>query len=59
VPKEQARINQQEVLAQEAQEAKEQDVELPGCVDHQPSSFEKRQALEHYKSPTLQNQLII
>ena len=25
--------------------------ELPECPDHRPSSFSKRQAPEHYKSP--------
>jgi hypothetical protein len=37
VPEEQARIDQQEVQAQEVQEAEE----LPECVDHQPSSFKR------------------
>jgi hypothetical protein len=41
VPEEQAEINQQEVKAQEVQEAEEQGEELPECVDHQPSSFER------------------
>jgi hypothetical protein len=41
VPEEQAGINQQEVQAQEAQEAEEQGEDLPECVDHQPISFEK------------------
>jgi hypothetical protein len=35
------------------QEAEEQGEELPECVDHQPSSFERGKAPEHYKSPTL------
>jgi hypothetical protein len=41
VPEEQARVDQQEVLAHELQEAEEQGEELPKCVDHQPSSFER------------------
>jgi hypothetical protein len=40
VPEEQAGVDQQEVPAQEVQEAEEQDEELPECVDHQSSSFE-------------------
>jgi hypothetical protein len=32
---------EQEVLAQEVQEAEEQGEELPEYVDHQPSSFER------------------
>jgi hypothetical protein len=40
VPKEQARVDQQEVPALEVQEAEEQDEELPECVDHQSNSFE-------------------
>jgi hypothetical protein len=41
VPEEQARVNQQEVPAQEVQEAGDQGEELPECVDHQPSYFER------------------
>jgi hypothetical protein len=40
-PEEQAGVDQQEVPAQEVQEAEEQGEELPECVDHQPSSFER------------------
>jgi hypothetical protein len=40
VSEEQAGIDQQEVPAQEVQEAEEQGEELPECVDHQPSFFE-------------------
>jgi hypothetical protein len=41
VPEEQAGVDQQEVLAQEVEEAEDQGMELPECVDHQPSSFER------------------
>jgi hypothetical protein len=41
VPKEQAGIDQQEVPAQEVQEAEDQGEELSECIDHQPSSFER------------------
>jgi hypothetical protein len=41
VSEEQAGIDQQEVQAQEVQEAEEQGEELSECVDHQPSSFER------------------
>jgi hypothetical protein len=41
VPEEQAGVDQQEVPAHEVQEAKEQGEELPECVDHQLSSFER------------------
>jgi hypothetical protein len=41
VPEKQAGVDQQEVPAQEVQEAEEQGEELPECVDHQPSSFER------------------
>jgi len=45
-PEDQEGGNQQEVLAPEVLapevlEDEEQDVELPECTDHQPSSFEK------------------
>jgi hypothetical protein len=33
VPEEEAEVDQQDVLAQEVQEAKEQGEELPECVD--------------------------
>jgi hypothetical protein len=38
--------------APEAPGAKEPSEELPKCVDHQPSSFERGKVLEHPKSPT-------
>jgi hypothetical protein len=41
VLKEQAEVITSRVPAQEMQEAKEQGKELPECVDHQPSSFER------------------
>jgi hypothetical protein len=41
VPEEQAGVDQQEVLAQEVQEAEDQGEELPECIDHQPSFFER------------------
>jgi hypothetical protein len=41
VPEEHARVDQQEVLAPKVQEAEEQGEELPECIDHQPSSFER------------------
>jgi hypothetical protein len=41
VPEEQAGVDQQEVLAPKVQEAEEQGEELPECIDHRPSSFER------------------
>jgi hypothetical protein len=41
VPEEHARIDQQEIQAQEVQEAEEQGEELFKCVDHQPSTFKR------------------
>jgi hypothetical protein len=41
VPEEQTWTDQQEPLAQEVPEEEEQGEELPECVDHQPSSFER------------------
>jgi hypothetical protein len=38
---EQAGTEPQEVQAQEVPEAEEQGEDLPECMDHQPSSFEK------------------
>ena len=41
VQEEQTRIDPQEVQAQEVPEKEEQGEDLPECVDHQPSSFER------------------
>ena len=41
VPEEQAGADPKEIKAQEVPEAKEPDEELPECVDHQLSSFER------------------
>jgi hypothetical protein len=41
VPEEQTWIDQQELQAQEVPEEEEQGEELPECVDHQPSLFER------------------
>ena len=41
VQKEQTRTDPQEVQAQEVPEEEEQGEDLPECVDHQPSSFER------------------
>jgi hypothetical protein len=41
VPEEQTWIDQQELQTQEVPEEDEQGEELPECVDHQPSSFER------------------
>ena len=41
VSEEQARVDPQEIQAQEVPEAKEPGEELSECVDHQPSSFER------------------
>jgi hypothetical protein len=42
VPKEQTGINPQELQAQEVPEEEEQGEDLSECVDHRPSSFERR-----------------
>jgi hypothetical protein len=36
-----ARVDPQETQAQEVPEVEEQEEDLPECVDHQPSSFER------------------
>jgi hypothetical protein len=41
VPEEQTRADPQDLQAQEVLEEEEQGEELPKCVDHQPSSFER------------------
>jgi hypothetical protein len=41
VPEVQVGVNQQEIPAQEVQEAEKPGEELSECVDHQSSSFEK------------------
>jgi hypothetical protein len=41
VPEEQTWTDQQEPQAKEVPEEEEQGEELPECVDHQPSSFER------------------
>jgi hypothetical protein len=41
VPKEQTWTDQQELRTQEVPEEEEQGEELPECIDHQPSSFER------------------
>ena len=41
VYEEQTRTDPQEVQAQEVLEEEEQGEDLPECVDHQPSSFER------------------
>jgi hypothetical protein len=41
VPEEQTWTDQQELQTQEVPEEEEQGEELPECVDHQPSSFER------------------
>jgi hypothetical protein len=41
VPEEQGRANLQEIQAQEVPEVEEKGEDLPECVDHQPSSFER------------------
>jgi hypothetical protein len=41
VPEEQAGVDPQEIQAQEVPKAEEPGEELPECVDHQPSSFER------------------
>ena len=62
VQEEQTGTDPQEVQAQEVPEEEEQGEDLPECVDHHPSSFERvrtRQASEHSKSPTLQKQFFL
>jgi hypothetical protein len=41
VPEEQTRADPQELQAPEVPEEEEQGEDLPECVDHQPSSFER------------------
>jgi hypothetical protein len=41
VPEEQTGTNLQELQAQEVPKEEEQGEDLPECVDHQPSSFER------------------
>jgi hypothetical protein len=41
VPEEQTGIDPQELQAPEVPEEEEQGEDLPECVDHQPSSFER------------------
>jgi hypothetical protein len=41
VQEEQTRSDPQETLAQEVPEVDEQEEDLPECVDHQPSFFER------------------
>jgi hypothetical protein len=41
VQEEQARVDPQEIQAQEVSEVEEQGEDLPECVDHQSSSFER------------------
>jgi hypothetical protein len=41
VPEEQTGADPQDLQAQEVPEEEEQGEELPECVDHQPSSFER------------------
>jgi hypothetical protein len=41
VPEEQTGADPQELQAQEVPEEEEQGEDLPKCVDHQPSSFER------------------
>jgi hypothetical protein len=41
VPEEQTGTDPQELQAQEVPEEEEQGEDLPKCVDHQPSSFER------------------
>ena len=41
VSEEQAGVDPQEIQAQEVPEAEEPGEELPECVDHQPSSFQR------------------
>jgi hypothetical protein len=53
VQEEQTRSKPQEAQAQEVSKVDEQEEDLPECVDHQPSSFERGKAPEHSKSPIL------
>jgi hypothetical protein len=41
VPEEQTRADPQDLQTQEVPEEEEQGEELPECVDHKPSSFER------------------
>jgi hypothetical protein len=56
VPEQQARVDPQEIQAQEVPEAKELGEELLECVDHQPSSF-KRGKLQSILSLLLYNEI--
>jgi hypothetical protein len=53
VQEEQTESDPQETQAQEVPEVDEQEEDLPECVDHQPSFFERGKAPDHFKSPTL------
>jgi hypothetical protein len=62
VPEEQVWTDQQEPQAQEVPEEEEPGEELPECVDHQPSSFERGKpqsilSLLLYKSNSLLHEL--
>jgi hypothetical protein len=62
VPEEQVWTNQQEPQAQEVPEEEELGEELPECVDHHPSSFERGKSrsilsLLLYKSNSLLHEL--
>jgi hypothetical protein len=53
VQEEQIGTDPQETQAQEVLEVEEQEEDLPECVDHQPSSFERGKLWSNSKSPTL------
>jgi hypothetical protein len=62
VPKEQVWTDQQEPQAQEVPKEEEPGEELPECIDHQPSSFERGKprsilSLLLYKSNSLLHEL--
>ena len=64
MPEEQAGVDPQEIQAQEVPEAEEPGEELPECVDHQPSSFERGKprsilSLLLYKAITLPKYIYI
>ena len=64
MPEEQVGVDQQEIQAQEVPEAEEPVEELPECVDHQPSSFERGKpqsilSLLLYKAITLPKYIYI
>jgi hypothetical protein len=50
VSEEQTRADPQDLQAQEVPEEEEQGEDLPECVDHQPSSFERGKARSILKS---------